>query len=80
MCVQEEVHHMEGQVNKMLVDDKGTVFSAFGRRRGRTDDALRRADWHDAAAAMSGREGDEFGAVRACIGVSSGRSSAASSA
>ena len=26
LLVSEEVVHMEGQVNKMLVDDKGTVF------------------------------------------------------
>ena len=76
MCVQEEVNHMEGQVNKMLVDDKGTVFlCVFGLPpRPHSDDALRAVrTGMTLAAAMSGREGDEFGAVRACIGVSSGR-------
>ena len=41
--VQEEVHHMEGQVNKMLVDDKGTVMlCVFGLPpRPHADDPLR---------------------------------------
>ena len=77
MCVQEEVHHMEGQLNKMLVDDKGTVFlCAFGLPpRPHSDDALRAVRTAmTLAAAMGGRDGvDEFGGVRACIGVASGR-------
>ena len=74
-CVQEEVHHAEGQVNKMLVDDKGTIFlCAFGLPpRPHSDDAFRAVRTSLVLAATFSGARDEFGGTRACIGVGSGR-------
>ena len=80
LCVQEEVHYMEGEVNKMLVDDKGTVLlCVFGLPpRSHPDDPLRAvrtalllAELLDGS--LDGFDDGEVTRPVACIGVGSGR-------
>ena len=70
--VQEEIHAREGQVNKMLVDDKGVVLlCVFGLPpRPHADDALRAV--RSSLALKTAMAGDE-GRPTACVGVATGR-------
>ena len=75
LLVSEEVVHMEGQVNKMLVDDKGTVFlCVFGLPpRPHADDPKRAVRTGLLLKALLDGDGDESNGVTASIGIASGR-------
>tara|TARA_B110001452_G_scaffold69193_1_gene55822 strand:+ start:2527 stop:6096 length:3570 start_codon:yes stop_codon:yes gene_type:complete len=72
--VQEVIHGQEGQVNKMLVDDKGTVLlCVFGLPpRPHPNDAWRALRAAFALQSLFDGTG-EPGSVKACIGIGTGR-------